>query len=253
MKDNEKGYVTPTPVSDAEKLTKEVNNSIDENKIKETNNKIKTKQMPLLVKFISIVATIMIIFFASFYAVKYSKKFIEGGEVKEEEKTTVSPQVKAEDYFNKNAVRKYESDDTVVLFLPKELYNIVFFLKHNDKEVTDVTTAIYEDNMVQMSMDEYLDYSIVPGGIKIGDNEYKISSGEMKYYVKEDENASSIMVMNGQQNALYGIGLVSGVVYQGKYMEDDNKITLTEGSIIYEFKKKSNDVIVYNDLELVLK
>ena len=76
MNNDEKGYVTPTPVDTNQSVnegdtmlgrerdniivaTNQVNNSINEEQIKETNNKIKYKKMPLLVKFLSIVITVL--------------------------------------------------------------------------------------------------------------------------------------------------------------------------------------------------
>ena len=232
-------------------ITKQVNQSIDEEKIKETNNKIKTKEIPLFVKFLSVVATIMLIFFVSFYAIKYTKKFIKAGESTTTQSTTSSNYSRSEDYWKKNTVRRYVKDKKILLFLPAKLYNYVYLIDYEDSEI-DTIMGTYDDHEVNLTMDDIFTLKISDNGITLNDEEYKISSGEFKYYTYKEGDISSILLINASSNALNGLFIdPSRTAYSGKYMEYDDKIVLqcTSGDIVFE---KNLNQLSYNGINLTL-
>ena len=232
-------------------ITKKVNSSIDEAQIRETNSKIKTKEIPLFLKFLSVVATVMIIFFVSFYAIKYSKKFIKAGEATTTQSTTSSNYSRSKDYWDKKIVRRYLGDNVVLLFLPSSMYNYVFTIDYEDEDVL-YTLGTYDDNEVILTMDDIYELKVSDNGIKLGDSEYKISSGEFKYYTYRENDNTSILVINASKNAMYGVFIdTNRVAYSGKYMEYDDKIVLegTNGSISFI---KNGNTVDYNGVKLTL-
>lgn len=233
-------------------ITKQVNTSIDEEKVKEANNKIKVKEIPFFVKFLSIVFGAMIIFFASFYAIKYAKRFIKGGEVTTTKATTSSGYSRATDYWNKDTVRRYLDKDSILLFLPRSMYEYVFEIQVDEDENIITHMGTYNDTEVQLTMDDIADLRISDNGIMLDDKEYKISSGEFKYYTFKDGTSSSILVINASATALYGVFIdTNRVAYSGNYMEYDDKIVLTCDNGTITFNKNGNTVD-YNGTKLTL-
>lgn len=230
-------------------ITKQVNSSIDEEKVKETNNRIKVKETPMFIKFLIVVGCVMTIFFASFYAIKFSKSFIKAGEVTTQPSTTSSKKDRSVDYWKKDTVRRYVSDNMIYLFFPKSLYSYVYEIDYSDVENVSTTMGTYTDEEVLLTMDDVYEYSITDEGIKIGDNEYKMSSGEFKYYLGD----GSILVVNASKDALQGVYVDNNrTSYSGKYMEYDDKIVLQGIAGDLVFNKTGTD-IYYNGVKLTLK
>jgi hypothetical protein len=264
---DEKGYVTPTPVDTNQTVnpgdtmlgrereniivaTNQVNKSINEEQIKETNNKIKYKKTPLIVKFLSIVITLLIIFFVSFYVIKYASNFIKEGEVKEETTTTISALKKSQDYFNKDTVRKYETEGKILLFLPKEYNNTVYYIEYDNTGVTNTSVGNYTDDSIELTMDEEYTYEVSNNGLMINGVEYKINSGELKYYTYKDNKNLNILIINATPNALRGLYINNNNYLEGSYMEYEDKITITD-SLEHVFIK-NGDTLTYNGVNLSL-
>ncbi len=264
MNNDEKGYVTPTPVDTNQSVnagdtmlgrerdniivaTNQVNNSINEEQIKETNNKIKYKKMPIMVKFLSIVITLLLIFFISFYVIKYSKKFIQAGEETTTTTTTVSALKKSEDYFNKDAVKKYETNNKILFILPKSVSTYVYEISYNESGIDNTSLGTYDDEYLYLTMDESASYKVSETGLNINNVDYKISSGEFKYY----QSDNNILIINATPNALQGLYLSNGNVIEGAYMEYNDRIELKGQTQTYIFDKVGNTV-VYNGVNLQL-
>ena len=264
---DEKGYVTPTPVDTNQPVnqqntmlgrerdniivaTTQVNNSVNQEQVNETNNRIKYKKTPLIVKFLSIIITLMLIFFISFYVVKYSKIFINNGQVQEETTTTASMLKKSLDYFNKDTVRKYEYDGKILLFLPKAYNNTLYYIE-SDKD-GNITTSVgnYTDNTIELNMDEELEFEVSNNGLTVDGVEYKINAGEYKYYTYKDDNNLNILVINATPNILRGLYISNNNYLEGSYMEYGDRITITD-SIEHTFIK-NGDMLSYEGVNMSL-
>ena len=266
MNNDEKGYVTPTPVDTNQQVnagdtmlgrernniivaTNQVNNSINEDQIKETNNKIKYKKIPLLVKFVSVVLSLLLIFFISFYVIKYSKKFIEAGEETTTTTTTISALTKSQDYWNKDIVRKYEGNNKIYLFLPQSIGPYVYEIAYDNTGVTSTALGTYIEDTINLTMDDSYLFQVSPNGLTIDNEEYRIQSGELKYYVGDN---NEILIINATPNVLQGIYVTNGSTLEGAYMEYDDRITLTSAQgNEYVFTKIANG-ITYNGVNLSL-
>ena len=268
MREDEKGFVTPTPVDTSGEVNKDdsmlgrereniinatnqVNNSINKDMIAETNSKYKIKKTPLIVRFVAIVLTVLILFFVSFYAIKYSKKFIEAGNVTTTT-TTSSPLERAKEYWNKDTVRKYvDKDGSVYMFIPKEygefVYNISFSI-----DGPSAIMGTYDDNEVSLTMDDVYELKVSDKGLMLDDIELTISSGEFKYYTYKDESTTAMLLINASNGLLQGVYVINGSVIEGRYMEYDDRIVLKGTQGEYVFQKYENTVL-YNDVKLTLQ
>lgn len=258
MNEDEKGYVTPTPVDTSGEVqhddsmlgrereniinaTNQVNNSINKDMIAETNSKYKVKKTPLIVRFIAIVLTVLIIFFVSFYAIKYSKKFIEAGNVTTTT-TTSSPLERSKEYWNKNTVRRYvDKDGSVYMFIPKEYGEYIYTISSSVDGPTTIM-GTYDDNEVSLTMDDTYELKVSDKGLMLGDIELTISSGEFKYYTYKDDTTTAMLLINASNGLLQGVYVNNGSVIEGKYMEYDDRIVLKGVQGDYVFQKDGNNV-----------
>ena len=268
MNDNEKGYVTPTPVDTSGEVvrtdtllsrekdniinaTNQANNSIDEVKAVETNNKYNVKNISFIVRFISIVLSLVLVFFVAFYAIKYAKKFIEAGEVPTQTTTTSSPLERSKEYWNKNAVRRYEDNEgTIYLFIPEEYGKYVYVISKDADGISSLM-GTYDDNDVSLTMDDIYEYSISDKGIKLGDKELTIKSGEFKYYTYKDDTSTSMLLVNASTGLLQGVYINNNSSIEGKYMEYEDRIVLTtiQGEIVFQ---KEGNTVTYNGVKMAL-
>ncbi len=266
MNNDENKYVTPTPVDTSGEVnsqdtmlgrernniinaTNQVNSSVNQQQVIETNNRIKTeKKIPFIVKFLCMVIAILLMFFISFYVVKYAKKFINAGKI-EETTTTVSPLAKSIEYWNKDTVRKYEGYGKTFIFLPRNISSQVYLIESNGTYITETALGTYDNDKMYMTMDDTYTYSVSNKGLLINDKEYSISTGEIKYYVSDDNN--SILVVNAKPGALQGLFVSPNSSVAGVYDEDDNNIYLGEAkTTVFE---KNGNTVTYNGITLTLQ
>jgi hypothetical protein len=268
MNNDEKGYVIPTPVDTSEEVNKDdsllsrerdniisatnqVNNSIDKDMIAETNSKYKIKKTPLIIKFLIYVGSALLIFFVAFYAIKYSKKFIDAGDVTTTT-TTSSPLERSKEYWNKNSVRRYiDKDSNVYMFIPEEYGGWVYSISSS----VDGPSAIfgtYDNNEVSLTMDDVFELKVTDKGLSLDDIELTISSGEFKYYTYKDDTTTAMLIINASEGLLHGAYINNGSVIEGKYMEYEDRIVLKGIETEYVFQKNGNNV-EYNGVKLALQ
>jgi hypothetical protein len=124
-------------------------------------------------------------------------------------------------------------------------------IDYEDSEI-DTIMGTYDDHEVNLTMDDIFTLKISDNGITLNDEEYKISSGEFKYYTYKEGDISSILLINASSNALNGLFIdTSRTAYSGKYMEYDDKIVLqgTNGDIVFT---KNLNQLSYNGINLTL-
>lgn len=268
MNNDEKGYVTPTTVDTSGEVsqndsmlgrerdniinaTNQVNSSIDTGMVAETNNKYKVKKTPLIVKFLSIVLAILLIFFVSFYAIKYSKKFIDAGNVTTTT-TTSSPLQKSQEYWNKNTIRRYvDNDGSVYMFIPKEYGSYLYHISYT-ADGSQGVFGTYDDYEVSLTMDDVYEYKVSDKGLLVDNLELTISSGEFKYYSYKDDTTTAMLLVNASQGLLHGAYIYNGEVIEGNYMEYSDHISIKGIQGEYIFQKDGNDVL-YNNVKMSLQ
>lgn len=268
MKDDEKGYVIPTPVDTSGEVkkddsllgrerdniinaTNQVNSSIDKDKIIETNNKYKIKKTPKIISFTILVLSGVLIFIVSFYCIKFSKKFIEDGNPTTTT-TTSNPLDRATEYWNKDTVRRYiDNDGKVYLFTPRSYEKYVYEISKGEDGI-ETQMGIYDDETVQLNMDDVYQIKVSNNGLLLDDKEINTSSGEYKYYAYKEGEHYALLIINASAGLLQGLYIQDNSVIDGKYMEYDDRIELTNITTKYIFPKKGNSVL-YNNLELTLQ
>lgn len=268
MNEDEKGYVTPTPVDtngaveptdsmlgrerdNIINATNQVNNSVNKDMIAETNSKYKIKKTPFIVRFIAVVLTVLLIFFVSFYAIKYSKKFIEAGNVTTTT-TTSSLLDRSKEYWSKNTVRRYvDNDGSIYMFVPKDYGGFVYNISSSVDGPTTIM-GTYDDKEVALTMDDIYEIQISDKGLKLDDKELTISSGEFKYYTFKDDTTFAMLLINASSGLLQGVYINNGSVIEGKYMEYPDYIELKGSQGSYIFQKEDN-IVSYNGVKMTLQ
>lgn len=246
-------------LSEAEKTkisADELNKTIDENKASETNNRIHYKKMGLFTKFLITIVVLMGLFFISFYAVKYAKKFVDDGEVTTTTVTTKGIIDERINYLKSNGIRKYVNDNRIILLLPYKLSNLyidIIYVK-GDKSQINVSTGTYNilsDNSLELSNENgSKKYKLNEDGIEYSDNKLKQSDNEYKYY----KNDKDFLIINATPDALVGVYIHDNNIIWGNYMEYDDKITIsTNNNNKLNFIKSDNSINIEGNILTLAK
>jgi hypothetical protein len=211
--------------NDNNNIVREVNNNVDENKAREVNNEYKIKRLPFLVRFIIIIAILMGLFFACFYAIKLSKKAMEMSETTTTTTvtTTLSASEKFIQYLNKDVLRKFSNDTHTLILLPSSVANI--YLNINVDEDGNLVNAKYGNYSLEDTLVADDTYTIGDSTL-VGSDTLSKHDTEYKYYL--NSAGTKILVMNATTKLLYAmyVNTTTGEIVVGKYVEGNDNITI---------------------------
>ena len=215
---------------------KKVNDLIDEEKVRNANNRIKVEKDNPALRVIVLLISLIILVCASFLVFNLSKKYVEGGV--DEEVTTTTVNKNKLYLLNTNSVRKLENESTIIYLIDDSTYITLnkevegsVFIKGNYK--------IDDDKIIINN----ISYDITDNGI-ISDNiSIKTFDSEYKYY----RNGNDFLLVNATPKNELFITIKNNEIKNNKYTETKESIKLDDGTV-YEKVETTlvNNNVIYN-------
>ena len=213
---------------------KKVNDLIDEEKVRNANNRIKVEKDNPALRVIVLLISLIILVCASFLVFNLSKKYVEGGTYEEVTTTTVN---KNKLYLlNTNSVRKLENESTIIYLIDDSTY--ITLNKEVDGSVFIKGNYKIDDDKIIINN---ISYDITDNGI-ISDNiSIKTFDSEYKYY----RNGNDFLLVNATPKNELFITIKNNEIKNNKYTETKESITLDNGTV-YE---KVETTLVNNNVK----
>lgn len=215
---------------------KKVNDLIDEEKVRNANNRIKVEKDNPALRVIVLLISLIILVCASFLVFNLSKKYVEGGTNEEVTTTTVN---KNKLYLlNTNSVRKLENESTIIYLIDDSTY--ITLNKEVDGSVFIKGNYKIDDDKIIINN---ISYDITDNGI-ISDNiSIKTFDSEYKYY----RNGNNFLLVNATPKNELFITIKNNEITNNKYTETKESITLDDGTV-YEKVETTlvNNNVIYN-------
>lgn len=220
--------------------TIQANDAINENQAKVVNNSIKIKKRNPIFTFLVGLIAIMLAGGGAYLGYKLMDDYLKNEENKHTTTTTTTESVNHVALYtsNRNKVRKYQNDDTILILTPKisGLVDTYIYLKKNNEGIISQETGTYnisDDKVELISNDSSVkNFNITREGLVTGDNILKMYDSEMKYYTFSNESMAELLVINATLNSeiAYYIS-TSGINNLFKYTENDTSISLENGVV----------------------
>lgn len=214
---------------------KKVNDLIDEEKVRNTNNRIKVEKDNPALRIIVLLISLIILVCASFLVFNLSKKYVEGNK---EEVTTTSVNKNKLYLLNTNSVRKLENESTIIYLIDDSTY--ITLNKELENSVFIKGTYKIEDDKIIINN---ISYDITDNGITSDNISIKTFDSEYKYY----RNGNDILLVNATPKKELFVTIKNNEITNNKYTETKDAITLDDNTV-YEKVETTlvNNNIIYN-------
>lgn len=240
--------------------TLQANSAINVEDAKVVNNAIKVKKKNPLINALIVIISLIVGGALIFFALKYSKEFIDKGEEPTTTTTTtrLNMHTKVLNYLTDlSKVRKFETSSRILFLLPGsfDLVNnslYYFSIDKNEASVINQTYGTYTIVDEALVLDNNERFEITEGGISQNDIILNIYDDEYKYYYSKNEGYNSLLLINGTLKCETSLYLTSDTIstniIMSGYQEDQNVITLSNGMVFQKIDKS----LVYNNNNLTL-
>lgn len=229
---------------DIQKATIEANESINEEEVKNVNNKIKVKKKNIFFRIIVVVMCLIIASLLTYYGVHFIKNEMEKDNNTTQTTTKVLNHVKT--YIdNVNKVRRFKNDEQIIFLLPMAYNNRAIVMNISDKELINSYYGTYNilSDSVEINIDNSNNkYELTKNGIK-DTNELLMDDSEYKYYIYNNEE---LILIDAYTNNSYLIESGKDIISY-KYEEKENEIVIGDKSY-----NKVNDNLVINNKTYIL-
>ncbi len=234
--------------------TLQANSAINAEDAKVVNNAIKVKKKNPLINALIVIISLIVGGALIFFALKYSKEFIDKGEEPTTTTTTtrLNMHTKVLNYLTDlSKVRKFETSSRILFLLPGnfDLVNnslYYFSIDKNEASVINQTYGTYTIVDEALVLDNNERFEITEGGISQNDIILNIYDDEYKYYYSKNEGYNSLLLINGTLKCETSLYLTSDTIstniIMSGYQETQDSIILSNGTVF----SKQDKVIVDN-------
>lgn len=240
--------------------TLQANSAINTEEAKVVNNTIKVKKKNPLINALIILTSLVIGGVLIFFAIKYSKEFIDSGEKKTTTTTTtrLNMHTRVFNYLSDlTKVRKFETSSRILFLLP-EKFDLVnnslyyFSIEKNENSIIKESYGTYTIVDEALVLDTNEKFAITEGGISYNDIILNIYDDEYKYYYSKSDEYNSLLLINGTLRCETSLYLtsdpISTNIVMSSYQEDQNAIILNNGMVFNKVDKS----LVNNNNSLTL-
>lgn len=220
--------------------TIQANDAINEKQAKVVNNSIKVKKRNPFITFLVGLIAISLASVGAYLGFKLMDNYLKNEENKTTTTTTTTQAVNHVALYtsNRNKVRKYQNEDTILLLTPKMsgLVDTFIYLKKGTGGIISQELGTYNINEDTIDLlgnngKKYV-YNVTREGLISSEETLNMYDSEMKYYTYRNETTTELLILNATLNneIAYYVS-TSGVNGLFTFMETDNAITLDNGTV----------------------
>lgn len=220
--------------------TIQANNAINERDAKVVNNAIKVKKRNPIVTFLIGLIAVALAGGGAYLGYKLMDDYLKSEENKTTTTTTTTQAINHVAVYtnNRNKVRKYQNDDTILILTPKisGLLDTYIYLKKNNDGIISQELGSYNisDEVIELigNNGEHHVYVISNKGLVTDGVILSMYDSEMKYYTYTNETTAELLVLNATLNSevAYYVS-TNGVNGLFKFTETNDAISLENGKV----------------------
>lgn len=220
--------------------TIQANDAINEGEAKIVNNAIKIKKRNPILTFLVGLIAISLAGGGAYLGYKLMDDYLVAQDNKTTTTTTTIQAINHVAVYtnNRNKVRKYQNDDTILILTPKisGLVDTYIYLKKNDEGIISQEVGTYNINEETLDLignnGEHHVFVISNKGLVTDGVTLGMYDSEMKYYTYSNETTAELLVLNATLNSeiAYYVS-TNGVNGLFKFTETNDTISLDNGSI----------------------
>lgn len=220
--------------------TIQANDAINEGEAKVVNNAIKIKKRnPILTLLVGLIA-IILAGAGAYFGYKLMDDYLKFQDNKTTTTTTTTQVINHVSIYtnNRNKVRKYQNDDTILILTPKisGLLNTYIYLKKNNDGIISQEIGSYNisDEVIDLigNNGEHHVFVISNKGLVTDGVILNMYDSEMKYFTYSNESTAELLILNATLNSeiAYYVS-TSGINGLFKFTETADAISLENGTI----------------------
>lgn len=220
--------------------TIQANDAINEKQAKVVNNSIKVKKRNPFITFLVGLIAISLASVGAYLGFKLMDNYLKNEENKTTTTTTTTQAVNHVALYtsNRNKVRKYQNEDTILLLTPKMsgLVDTFIYLKKGTGGIISQELGTYNINEDTIDLlgnngKKYV-YNVTREGLISSEETLNMYDSEMKYYTYRNETTTELLILNATLNneIAYYVS-TSGNNGLFTFTETDNAITLDNGTV----------------------
>lgn len=220
--------------------TIQANDAINEGEAKVVNNAIKIKKHNPIITFLIALIAISLAGGGAYLGYKLMDDYLVTQENKTTTTTTTTKEVNHVSLYtnNRNKVRKYQNDDTILILTPKisGLVDTYIYLKKNADGILSQEIGTYNINEETLDLignnGEHHVFVISNKGLVTDGVILNMYDSEMKYYTYTNESTAELLILNATLNSeiAYYVS-TNGINGLFKFTENETSISLENGSI----------------------
>lgn len=230
----------------------QANQAIDEKRAKDVNNTIKVKKKNPIISLLVGLFFICLAGILTFFCFKLIKNYIKRDDAKHTTTTTTTEKV---NYFQKYAydfgkMRKFQNDNTILILFPLLASNEYHYI-YASKDVsgilkTEEGTYNIQDKQIALIKSDGTEniFYIGESNLSYGETSLSMYDQEFKYYINENEERNSLLVLNANVNASFAYYYDSSNNTFAEFTETQNDISLSNGYIF----TKTGTTLEFNGL-----